>query len=206
MSLTVVMGPMYAGKTSHLIQDYIGNTSLNKMIVDFDIRTRKPEQGSDVYISSMQTHDGIVAPCVYKVVNLRDLYNSSNYIIFSKDTLEYHFSKFESCEHIYINEAQFFDDLKVFVLHMLSYNKNVYIYGLDADYKQEKMGKIWDVIPFATHVKKITGQCSKCSARSIVSHRIVNESQVYLPDAQAYIPLCMKCYSVENDIYNIGNL
>lgn len=200
------MGPMYAGKTSHLIQDYIGNRSVNKMIVDFDIRTRRNEQENDVCVSSMQTHDGIVAPCVYKVTNLRDLYDSTNYMIFSKDTLDYYYSMFESCEHIYINEAQFFDDLKVFVLHMLSYNKNVYIYGLDADYKQEKMGKIWDVIPFATHVKKITGKCSKCSARSIVSHRIVNESQVYLPDAQAYIPLCMKCYSVENDIYNIGNL
>ena len=155
MSLTVVMGPMYAGKTSHLIQDYIGNTSLNKMIIDFDIRTRKPEQGSDVYISSMQTHDGIVAPCVYKVVNLRDLYDNSNYIIFSKDTLEYHFAMFESCEHIYINEAQFFRRFETFVLHMLSYNKNLYIYGLDADYKQEKMGQMWDVIPFATNVKRL---------------------------------------------------
>ena len=204
MSIHIVIGPMYAGKTSRLVQDYMNNESINKIIVDYDICGRNETQNNDVKISSMETHDGIIAPNVYKIKNLNSLYNKKNYMLFSNDVLEYNYLRYETCEHIYINEAQFLDDLKQFVINMVSYNKTVHIYGLDADYKQEKIGQIWDLIPYASSVKKLTGKCSKCLNRSIVSHRTCEDKQVYLPNAQVYEPLCLKCYSLENDIFEIS--
>ena len=44
---------------------------------------------------------------------------------------------------VYINEAQFFEDLYLFVKQMLFNKKDIYIYGLDGDYKQEKIGKYY---------------------------------------------------------------
>ena len=87
---------------------------------------------------------------------------------------------------------------------MVSYGKSVFLYGLDADYKQDKLGQMWDLIPYATTMKKLTGKCAKCENRSIVSHRTCSNKQVYLPDAKSYQPLCLKCYSVEKDIFNLS--
>ena len=202
MSINIVMGPMYSGKTSTLMQEYIKNNSTNKIILDYDICSRNEQQTKEVYISSMQTHDGIIAPKVYKLKNLRDLYDKNNYMLFSYDLLDYYHMMFNTCEHIYINEAQFFEDLKNFVLNMVSYNKTVYIYGLDADYKQEKIGYIWDLIPYASIVKKLKGRCNRCYNMSIISNRTCKEKKVYLPDADSYIPLCLKCYSQEKNIFN----
>lgn len=200
------MGPMYAGKTSLLVQDYLANASVNKIIIDYDILIRDENQNSQVGIANMQTHNGVIAPNVYRTKNLYNLYNHSNYMIFSKDVLEYYINMFESSEYIYINEAQFFGDLKTFVLSMVSYGKSIYLYGLDADYKQEKIGIIWDLIPYASTVKKLTGKCAKCNNRSIISHRTSGDKQVYLPDANSYQPLCLKCYSVEKDIFNVSSI
>ena len=42
---------------------------------------------------------------------------------------------------IFINEAQFYPDLVDFVKHFMK-TKNIYVYGLDGDFKQEKIGHI----------------------------------------------------------------
>ena len=72
-------------------------------------------------------------------------------------------------------------------------DKNVYLYGLDADFKMELFGQTTMLIPYCSYIEKLTGICQICNNSSIVSHRISLDTQVFLPNAESYIPLCLKC-------------
>ena len=196
MSLEIYIGPMYAGKTTKLIQKYMNEPELNKVIIDYNIQTQKNEQEENhVFHSCMQTHDGLIAPNVYKCKKLGSLSNIENYQMFSKDTLDYYYSMYANSCHVFINECQFFPDLKQFVLSLLRFNINVYLFGLDGDFKQQLMGQTMDLLPYASKIEKLRGKCNKCKNFSIISHRITNDKQIYLPDERAYIPLCLNCYN-----------
>ena len=91
---------------------------------------------------------------MYTNVRNFTLYDKNNYTMFSEDVVNYYYNMFhESCD-IYINECQFFPDLKVFVLDMMSLNKNVYIYGLDGDFKQDIIGQTLELIPYCSRIEK----------------------------------------------------
>ena len=189
MSLKIFLGPMYAGKTSKLIKMYKEDTNENKVIIDYDIS----EVSYGVLFGSLSSHVNKTINSVLKCKELKLLYNQEKYAIFSEDLLVHYYNLFQNSNNIYINEAQFFPDLKEFVLKMLPYGKNIYIYGLDADFKQEKFGQIWDLIPYATTIEKITDKCEKCDNPSIISHRISENTEQYLTDEKCYIPLCLNC-------------
>ena len=191
MSLKIFIGPMFAGKTTALIKHYKQQKEITKIIVDYDI---KLEENNEINIGEMITHTELKYSSVYKTKKLNNLYDINNYNFFSKDVQEYHYEMFFNATDIYINECQFFPDLKRFVLACLKNDINVHLYGLDGDYKQEKFGEILDLIPYCSSLSKIKGKCAKCKNKSVVSHRTTNEKKQYLTDAFCYQPLCLKCY------------
>lgn len=186
---------MYAGKTTRLIEMYNEQKSLNKIVIDFNIHENAIP--CNVINSHMVNHDNVTLNNVYKTKFLYSLKNKDNYCMFSEDVVEYYFEMFQNAKHIYINECQFFGDLKKFCLDMVSYGKTIYLFGLDSDFKQQKFGDVFDLIPFATTLEKIRGKCQHCDNESIISHRISKEESQYLPDENAYIPLCLNCYGIE---------
>lgn len=98
---------------------------------------------------------------------------------------------------IYINEAQFFPDLLEFVKKWE--HLTIYLFGLDGDFLRNPMGQLLHVIPLCDTVEKLKGQCSRCPKESLFSKRITQETQQYLLDENAYIPLCRTCYLRYND-------
>jgi thymidine kinase len=193
MSIEIVIGPMYSGKTTTLITKYQRNSSLNKIIIDYSL-SEVEDRLNSVYHSVMESHGGLIAPNVYKCKKLTSLFEKKNYKMFSEDVLNYYYNMFYESTDIYINECQFFPDLKKFVLDMLSLNKNVYLYGLDGDFKQEIMGQTFELIPYCSRIEKKVGSCEMCKKESIISHRIHKSKQVYFTDPKAYIPLCLSCH------------
>ena len=195
MSLHIYFGPMYAGKTTKLIGMYNQITGFDKVIIDYDIVENSFDKSrNQVVKGNLESHDKIIVPNVHRCKKLRSLYKKENYMLFSDDVLDYYYNLFQDSKFIFINECQFFEDLKTFVLEMLSHGKHVFLFGLDGDYRQNEMGQTFELIPYAITVEKITGKCSECKESSIISHRTVNESKVYLPDVDAYVPLCLNCY------------
>ena len=182
-TLELIIGPMFSGKTTLLISRYKeiikNNTNHFILVINYykDIR-----YGNNSIIS----HDKESIPAINIsflsiVNNLFELSNSSEINCYN---------------YIFINEAQFFPDLKQSVLTLIErYNKNVVICGLDCDYKQEKFGQIWDLIPHADKVIKVQGKCNNCSNKSLFTHRLTNELQQQVIGTQNYIPLCRTCYN-----------
>jgi len=156
-----------------------------------------------VYASHVTTHDGIKKPC-YKCKSLfdtLDIYKHwGNFQISHEYFHEYSYKNAPEMyiindailksESIFINEAQFFPDLYEFVVKYL--HKNIYLYGLDGDFQQKKMGQILDLIPYCDNVVKLKSKCT-CGNDAIFTFRDSAETVQYLPNA-TYIPMCRACF------------
>ncbi len=198
--LNIIIGPMCAGKTSSLLDTY-NSFSGRKVIIDYETG-----ESSKCYNGIVNTHDNVTAPCL-KTKHLKDtlnIYNQDgNFQMSNEYFREYkrtdapemyviHDAVMNS-EAIFINEAQFFPDLFDFVLGFL--DKKIYIYGLDGDFQQNKMGQILDLIPHCDSVVKLKSRCV-CGNPAIFTFRDSPEKEQYLPNA-SYIPLCRACYLIK---------
>lgn len=191
--LEIILGNMYAGKTSKLLEIY-------KQCVFCNIPVSIINHSSDTryHESMISTHDKIMAPCI-QIMKLNDIWNYSDSESNYDKQAENHM-KLRSSKVILINEGQFFEDLYDVVIDMLDNNKKVYICGLDGDFKKGKFGQILDLIPHCDSVTKLTSLCSICKngTRGIFSLRLTSEKQQMLIGSDNYIPVCRKCYSANS--------
>jgi thymidine kinase len=196
--LSITLGPMCAGKTSSMMQTYRSCVG-KKVIIDFDIHNN-----TKCLWGKVNTHDNDTEICIKatKLFDVLDIYKvNGNFQMSHEYFHEYKYTDapelynmsdlVKYSEHIFINEAQFFPDLVEFVTQYP--NKNIYLYGLDGDFKREKIGGILDLIPLCDSVVKLHSKCI-CGKNAIFTHRESLEKEQYVPNA-TYVPLCRACYS-----------
>ena len=181
-TLNLIIGPMFSGKTELLIERY--NDSNKKNFISRAFNYYKDTRYGDNKIVS---HDGTSINSV-NIDRLSELFVGENF-----ETVEHPYT------HIFINEAQFFPDLKESVIRLVEYyHKHVVICGLDSDFKREKFGNMWDLIPHADKLTKLYGKCNNCSGKSLFTHRISCEKEQEVIGNKNYIPLCRICYIMKN--------
>lgn len=177
--LELFIGPMFSGKTSALCNIYKQYTISNRtpIVINHSIDNRYSDDAT-----LMISHDNMTIPCISTELlsDIPDeLLNTSDIII--------------------INEAQFFTNLKQFVLNLLSKNKNVYIAALDGDFKQDCFGDIPHLIPHCDKLTKLTALCNQCIKAGIIgipapfTYRLSNETEQTIVGTTNYIPVCRKC-------------
>jgi len=187
--LEIVIGPMYSGKTSYLVELYKKFKYIGKKIICLNYI-------ADVRYSSeeLSTHDFVKIPCVF-VKQLADIWEDPDHP---------NYAEIRDCDIILINEGQFFADLKRVVLDMVegAGQKSVYISGLDGDYCRASFGQILDLIPFCDNVVKKTALCANCrdGTAAPFTHRIAKSREQILIGTDIYIPLCRKCYLFMGEI------
>jgi len=171
--LEIILGSMFSGKTSRLVEIYKQCKFCNIVVevINHSIDERYDEE-------LMSTHDKIKIPCI-KTKKISDVS-----------------SKIENVDVILINEGQFFEDLYDTVDEMLKNGKKVYICGLDGDFERKKFGQILDLIPLCDKVTKLTSLCSICKngTPGIFSKRITSEKEQTVVGSDNYIPVCRDCY------------
>ena len=169
--LEIILGSMYSGKTSRLVEIYkqCQFCNISVIVINHTIDNRYDD-------NFMSTHDQIKIPCL-KTEKLLDL------LIITSDV-------------ILINEGQFFLDLEEFVEKMLVQKKKIYICGLDGDFERKKFGQILNLIPLCDKVTKLTSLCSLCKngTPGIFSKRITSEKEQTVVGSDNYIPVCRSCY------------
>lgn len=198
--LKIIIGPMFSGKTSMLIDLYNEEKNNNyQMYKLYKIKEKNNilainyDKDTRYGVNKIVSHDKQEIDCI-SVNNLEELsfYEMDNHSLISS-------------EFIFINEAQFFKGLKKWVLNEVeNNNKNITLCGLDSDYKRNKFGELLDLIPHADSLIKLYGKCYKnnCKNKSLYTHRISNEIQQEVIGTNNYIPVCRKCY---NDLNKISN-
>ncbi len=171
--LELVIGPMFSGKTTKILDIYkqcvFCNISVS--IVNHYADTRYHE-------TMLSSHDKVVAPCI------------------QTDLLESVFDAMHKTDVVLINEGQFFSDLHDVVVRLLEQNKKIYICGLDGDFERKKFGQILDLIPLCDKITKLTSLCSRCKdgTPGIFSMRLTTEKNQMLVGSDNYIPVCRNCY------------
>ena len=173
--LELILGPMFSGKTTRLVDIYNLEYSNNNNIkvINFSADTRYHD-------SMLSTHDKVMIPCVF-----------SNTI--SEVCQE---SMICNSDIILINEGQFFPDLYESVVELVeTHKKIVYICGLDGDFKRNKFGKLLDLIPLSDTVTKLSATCVRCNKRAVFSKRLSAEEQQIVIGSSNYVPMCRGCYN-----------
>jgi len=195
MALNIVLGPMFAGKSTHLIntiQSLLDNIILKEdreiflkekiLIINHSIDNRYSNK------SEICTHDNIKMPCL-SLNKLGDIFNNNDNNNIDIDI------DINKIKFIFIDEGQFFSDLYETVKNLLIiYKKKIYISCLDGDYKQEPFheSRLFDLIPYATSVKKLTAKCSDCNNSAPFTKRlIISNEQILVGGSDSYKPVCL---------------
>ena len=190
--LELILGPMYASKSTRLVEIYKKCIfcNISVVVINHSIDNRYDEE-------LLSTHDQVKIPCI-KTEKLLDVWIS--HIDLEKDDILMprvkDKLKVATSNVILINEGQFFPDLEEFVKHLLENDKMVYVCGLDGDFERKKFGQILDLIPMCDKVTKLTSLCSVCKdgTPGIFSKRLTLEKEQTVVGSSNYIPVCRKCY------------
>ena len=179
--LEIVIGPMYAGKTTRLIEIYNRYKICN-------ISTIVVNHSSDKRygLSDLHSHQKVKIPCIECSDKLSKLY-------------ETHSATVKDAKVILINEAQFFTDLHEWVKNIVeTKDVDVYLFGLDADYERKEFGQIVSLIPLCDSVTKLNAMCLDCKngTPAIFTFRTAPAvSQKFIGGKESYKALCRKCYN-----------
>jgi thymidine kinase len=194
--LEIILGPMYASKTTRLVEIYkqCNFCNIKVVAINHSIDNRYDDE-------LLSTHDKIKIPCI-KTERLFDLWSDNISLEDNIEKIERVGDKLKlaTSEVILINEGQFFSDLLDFVKKLLENGKKVYICGLDGDFERKKFGQILDLIPLCDKVEKLTSLCSICKngKKGIFSMRLTSEKEQTVVGSENYIPVCRKCYLLKN--------
>jgi len=184
--LELIIGPMWSGKTSKLLELHKQFTfcEMNTLVINYAHDTRYSQ-------TKLSTHDRREIPCTQAITlqEVADIIHNS-----SSDTKEK--GIFDECDVILINEGQFFKDIVNWVKCAVeTYHKRVYICGLDGDFRREAFGNWLELIPFCDAVKKLRSYCGNCKkSPALFTYRKINTEEQELIGTDEYMPVCRKCY------------
>jgi thymidine kinase len=177
MSLEIVVGPMFSGKTSYALAYVRRQRAIGKrvLVIKPNIDNRYSNE------SIMITHDGDAVKCMNWDVKVPLCsFNAAN---------EY--------DCIVIEEGQFFEHLHHACYGLVfDFKKDVLLVGLDGDSKRNKFGEILDCIPYATTLTKLNSLCCVCRDGTLAPYtkRVNaedNAQQVDVGGAEKYIAVCL---------------
>ena len=173
MSLDIVIGPMFSGKSSYVtsVVSRYGALGIPVLVI-----THESDQRYSTH--EVVTHDGRRAPCVH-----------------AKDLDKVDIAPYKV---VIVDEAQFFTHLVPFVEWAVdTHNKHVFLVGLDGDSNRRKFGEILDCIPLADRVLRLTAFCKRCAdgTPGLFSYRHgFHHDQVLVGGSNCYEALCRNCY------------
>lgn len=183
--LELILGPMFSGKTSQIIDLY-------KKYHFCDIPVIVVNHGEDTRydMKKLSNHDKVMIEC-FQCTSLEDMIRENMDLLVKKFAV------------VLINEGQFFEDLYDSVNFLVNkLNKHVFVAGLDGDFRAKKFGQILDLIPLCDKVEKCHSICASCKdgTPAIFTERISkHETAQKIIGVDSYQPLCRKCY-MENNI------
>eukprot|EP01027_Heterolobosea_sp_BB2_P011013 GEZU01016071.1.p1 GENE.GEZU01016071.1~~GEZU01016071.1.p1 ORF type:complete len:233 (-),score=50.43 GEZU01016071.1:284-895(-) len=171
--IQLIIGPMFAGKTTELIRRIKRYNVAQKRVLF--IKYIKDTRYS---VENMSTHDHqtvLAKPC--------SLLSEVADLIANVDVIG-------------IDEGQFYADLVPFCESAANNGKVVIVAALDGTFQRLPFGSVLDLIPKAESVTKLSSVCMICFRDASFSKRIAGGSDVEeIGGADKYIAVCRECYN-----------
>jgi thymidine kinase len=175
MSLNLIVGCMFSGKTTEIINIVNKLQFINKSVLLINSKLDNRYNNNTEIIS----HNKLTLPCI-KVDNLNDILSIIN-----------------PYDHIIIDESQFITNLYDVIIQLVDvYNKDVTVVGLNGDSHQRNFGEIYLLYPHADNIKYLKALCYYCKdgTPGIFSKKLVNDDvTISIGGREKYIPVCRKC-------------
>jgi thymidine kinase len=179
-SLELIIGPMFAGKSSAIIRIVNRYRSIGypMLLISHSSDTRYSSQAMVV------NHDNVQVPCLH----WSDLMSHVE-----EDA-------YKDAKLVIIEEAQFFPRLREFVVRAVDVDrKDVIVVGLDGDADRKPFGEILELVPLADRVEKVQAFCADCSNGTEALFSYCKKAadrvgQVCVGGADTYMPLCREHY------------
>jgi thymidine kinase len=183
MSLELLLGPMFAGKSSAL-QTIVRRHRAHGWSVMVITHSIDKRYGDDPQIVNhdLQRLPAIGADALVPLLE-HDEYKKAKLIV--------------------VEEAQFFPDLVAFILKAVDEDgKHAVVVGLDGDAERKKFGQVLDLVPYADRIQKLTAICRRCEdvtpAIFTFAHpdasADVAAGQPSVGAGEKYTPMCRKHY------------
>jgi thymidine kinase len=180
MSLHLILGPMFSGKSTRLIEHIRAFKTLDylMMVIKPDIDRRYTET------SDICTHNQDKEECYTVPINGLES-------VFEKE-------EFKKAKVVMIEEGQFFSGLYSSVLRMLDYEKkHIYITALNGDSQRKLFGEIYLLLPLCSKIEWLQALCIRCKngTPAIYSKRTSESSeQIYVGSKEQYEAVCFDHY------------
>ena len=180
-SVHLILGPMFAGKTTRLLE----RVKQLEESVDANVLLLKSDKDTRYAKDKVVTHDGRGRECFpVKSLELE---------VVVKTVGE---RKWNECDVVAVDEAQFLTNLYEFCrVAADEHDKIVLVAGLNGDFKRETFGEVQETLPLCDSVTKLTARC-ECGRPALFSKRIVNvgDGQELVGGADKYLPACRRCF------------
>lgn len=179
MSLELVIGPMFSGKSTYALSWIRRQRAISKKVIVIKPDIDRRYSNDNVLI----THNLDSVSCM--VWKTDEVLNPFLIEILESDC-------------IVLDEAQFLMGITSFVKYAVHvHHKHVLIVGLDGDAKQRKFGELLDCIPLSTTVTKLNALCSHCkdgTPAPFCQRREIGDCnpQIDVGGADKYEAVCLK--------------
>jgi thymidine kinase len=180
MSLEIVLGPMFAGKSSYILSSLRRYEAIGWPVLSITSALDTRYESDAIHSHNHERHSALSANLLLPILEM--------------DT-------FADARLIVIEEAQFFKDLYKFVEYAVdTCNKDVLVVGLDGDSERRPFGRIAEIIPLSDKITKLTAMCKRCANGSpaIFTHRKDSDTAVIKVGTDTYEALCRKHYKELN--------
>jgi len=179
-SLEMVIGPMFAGKSTELMRQINRDAAIGLpyAVVNHHLDSQRYQSPG---VSTHPTAAGKQTICASVLDSLMPFIATDS---------------FREAATVYINEAQFFPDLLQFVKTCVVRfpDKRIVICGLDGDSSQEPFKQVVQCIPYADKIRKLLAQCIVCKDGTLAPYTIrrgdASPTRVRVGGAEMYSPVC----------------
>jgi len=179
MSLHLILGPMFSGKSTRLIQHIRSFKTLgtNICIIKPNIDQR--------YTSSSElcTHDKLTESCISLPIDACDAI--------------WELPEYKAASVVMIEEGQFFKHVYDMVYKMMEHEKRVYVTALNGDSERRLFGDIYRLLPLCHSIEWLTALCIQCKdgTPAVYSKRkVLLKDQIQVAGSDVYEAVCGKHY------------
>lgn len=176
MSITLICGPMFSGKTTSLISKVERFLLAKQKVIAIKWK------GDLRYTSEakLMTHSGLECPCL--TCDDHDLQNI--------------YPKIQDYDIICVDEGSFFKGITDFCEMLANRGHRVIVASLIATSERKGFNDILNLIPKCEKVEMLYAVCMNCHTDGAAfTKRIINSDQVELVGgSESYQAVCRKCY------------
>lgn len=190
--LQITFGPMFSGKTTHLINNIHKFLDVNEargnpkkgMIINSSVDKRFVKQDC----KHLTTHSSFSKKIREDILCLKVM----NLDLIGDEIIK-------DVDFIAVDEAQFFSDLEIVKL-WLEKGKYVHLSGLIADVNKNIFGDLIKLFPLADDVEQLKAYCFYCKGHEMNAPftKLCNDTeiknQIYSGGYETYVPVCGKHY------------